>query len=328
MFFSNNTALYSAERRARCLAARTAHTDAHHFFLGTLSLREANEVQMLQFDEDTSELSKARSFAHPHEVWCIAASPADENLLATTYSDGGSFGAALWRLPASEGEGGSGSAEEMEQLQTLPCSPAENGRGNVRSVMWDPFTADEDDAQIAAVHERGVVVWKVGESDAPHAQLRLGEEAPIGAAAWDPHHPNELTVASGCAINSYDLRAVRRAVKKGAATDATVHSIANAHSAPVKDVDYNPNKPWNIVSAGDDSFIKVSCRCIARWTRLDCLHYCDVSKILTLDPRDPFSSLPTSPHLPPSLTPLFQLSSGTCEKQAHRSRSSTATRTG
>ena len=303
MFFSNSTALYSADRRARCIAARLAHTDAHHFFIGTLSLREPNEVQLLKFDEDSSELVKARSFAHPHEVWSIAPSPEDADVLATTFNDGGSYGAALWQLPADGGDGG---VEEMEQLQTFPCDAA--ARGNVQRMLWDPFTADEEDAQIAAVHDSGIAIWKLGAiGDAPFAQLRFGSDAaPIGAAAWDPHHPNELTAASGGGIYSYDLRAVRRAARGGAADiDAAVHSIPTAHSSPIHDIDYNPNKPWNLVSAGDDSFIKVR-------RALSPRHRPSRRGLTPL-------SLPLSPSLP---------SSGTFEKQRRQSKSSRGTPTG
>ncbi len=43
--------------------------------------------------------------------------------------------------------------------------------------------------------------------------------------------------------------------------DSQTSSIESAHGSGgiIRDIDFNPNKPWHFLTAGDDSKIKVSC---------------------------------------------------------------------
>lgn len=54
---------------ARALTARAAETDKIHFFCGTQSLRQENQVHLLEYDEERGVLDKT---VHPHsqgEIW-------------------------------------------------------------------------------------------------------------------------------------------------------------------------------------------------------------------------------------------------------------------
>nr|XP_027208818.1 EARP-interacting protein homolog [Penaeus vannamei] len=89
--------------QARALAAHTAETEKINFLVGTQSLRRTNQVQLIEFDDDTSLVTK-QTFEHPAgEVWRICAAPQSVNLIATVYNNTqdycGEFGAAIWRLP-------------------------------------------------------------------------------------------------------------------------------------------------------------------------------------------------------------------------------------
>ena len=69
--------------------------------------------------------------------------------------------------------------------------------------------------------------------------------ARLSKAAWDPHHAHEFAAVAGGDIYGYDLRLSK-----------TVHTIYGAHADVVMDLDYNPNKPYCLVSCGDDCMIR------------------------------------------------------------------------
>lgn len=54
---------------ARALTARAAEADKIHFFCGTQSLRQENQVHLLEYDEERGVLDKT-VYAHAHgEIW-------------------------------------------------------------------------------------------------------------------------------------------------------------------------------------------------------------------------------------------------------------------
>ncbi|CAN0484935.1 unnamed protein product, partial [Ectocarpus sp. 12 AP-2014] len=65
------------------------------------------------------------------------------------------------------------------------------------------------------------------------------------AAAWDPHRPVEVATAASCSVTCWDLRTMK----------ATT-SVAEAHRFAVRDLDYNPNKPFCLATCGEDRLIK------------------------------------------------------------------------
>ena len=85
-----------------------------------------------------------------------------------------------------------------------------------------------------------------------HDALRVGDWCP-GATAWDPHNQ------STCAIGSFSKLCIADTRKM-----EITQQIPDAHQGGVRDVDYNPNKPLTLITAGDDRKIKVwdlrSCR--------------------------------------------------------------------
>ena len=61
----------------------------------------------------------------------------------------------------------------------------------------------------------------------------------------DPNQKNLISCAFDNHIGCYDLRSNKIAYK-----------IAEAHSGRILDIDYNPNKPYNLVSGGQDCEVK------------------------------------------------------------------------
>ena len=54
---------------ARALSARAGETDKIHFFCGTQSLRQENQVHLLEYDEERGILDKTVFFHSQGEIW-------------------------------------------------------------------------------------------------------------------------------------------------------------------------------------------------------------------------------------------------------------------
>jgi WD40 repeat protein len=72
---------------------------------------------------------------------------------------------------------------------------------------------------------------------------------------------DQLTVASGPSLIGLDLRSSKFVayifllhLKN---KYSTVFSIPKAHESYLIDLDYNPNKPYHMITGGDDGFIRV-----------------------------------------------------------------------
>ena len=93
--------------------------------------------------------------------------------------------------------------------------------------------------------------------------LSNGGDVPLSSSSFltgfsqgrfDPHHRNEIVAIVGGHVYGYDLR------QCDTTTDATTilpaWCILNAHTQMTYDVDYNPNKPYCLMTCGDDCLIK------------------------------------------------------------------------
>lgn len=58
---------------ARALAARAGETEKINFFCGTQSLRNENQVHLLEYDEERGILDKTVHQHSPGEIWLVSA---------------------------------------------------------------------------------------------------------------------------------------------------------------------------------------------------------------------------------------------------------------
>lgn len=121
-------------KSARAIAA-LHDTERCRFIVGTVSLREANTVSVLEYDTEANTLL-TQAYVHKQEVWHIAPSPTNASMLATCHNDAAGKGhrASLWRFPR-EGRPDAG-APTLDHLVEFG---AENA--SVLQVLWPPHGA-------------------------------------------------------------------------------------------------------------------------------------------------------------------------------------------
>ncbi|KAK3262816.1 hypothetical protein CYMTET_28348, partial [Cymbomonas tetramitiformis] len=186
--------------------------------IGTLCLREANEIHVIDYDAESEAVKCVNLIPHQHEIWHLAPCPFDPVKLFTCYNTGSNYMSTLWE--ASPADSGKGSLKELTTLEGLKTP--------IRSMLWSP----KDAPAVLSVEEEALRTWSLDGSRAvATASSQQAEELQHGlwAAAWDPHDLNAVATVSGNSLAFWDLRTMQRS-----------QSVEQAHSNALRDVDFNP----------------------------------------------------------------------------------------
>lgn len=143
-------------------------------------------------------------------------------------------------------------------LETKCTLDASHESSRIVDVVWRGDNHDEDTASpgdVLTLEEQGTVTqWDISlgmaESTKSIAATSSSEDSsrlPAIASprvVWDPHHGHSFAVSWGRSLRFLDSRS------------STVETkIPNAHRYGVADIDYNPNKPHVLATAGYDGLI-------------------------------------------------------------------------
>ncbi|EFJ30103.1 WD40 repeat protein [Selaginella moellendorffii] len=232
---SQNT--YGVKYQARCIAAVVADTQRTRFLVGTLSLREENEIHLLQIGDKTGALAFDGLYTHPSEIWGLSACPFDVSILSTVYASAGEFGAAIWKLP----ERARGAANTP--LQKLASLDGHTQR--IKCTLWFPKGKHH---QIVSIDAENLYVWDLDPSGKPAKELGRVSSGlqQMAGGCWSPHDVDIVATACGTSLKCWDLRTMREA-----------STVDQAHAGQVRDLDYNPKRQHTIVTSGDDSKVRV-----------------------------------------------------------------------
>ena len=226
-----------------------------------------DQIRLLRYFEEDEAIECSAVYAHKHEVISLAACPHDASLIASVFNTAPRLRAAVWRMPelpglgdaadaptADDGDSSSAAPRDMTLLADLPAAGDDDG-SDVRSVLWRPVRDGANAMSLISVETSAVRLWSLHEGgsgpsalSAADRVLETGDASFIGGAAWDPHHVNEVAVAADSSVHCWDLRSGQRA--RGIEGVVPIGSV-------VRDISYNPNKPWHLATAGDDFRAKV-----------------------------------------------------------------------
>jgi hypothetical protein len=74
------------------LCAQSGENEIKRFLIGTQSLKNKNEVHLIEYDDETNTLAKS-VFEHDFgEIWHISASPLNKSAFLTCYNAPGKTG--------------------------------------------------------------------------------------------------------------------------------------------------------------------------------------------------------------------------------------------
>eukprot|EP01083_Nonionella_stella_P036430 99399_1 len=245
--FDTVSSFYGLSHQGRCLAAQLGETERHCFLVGSRSVRGANEVTLLEFDEDSQEIIRRGAFTHAAEVESLSARPSEASDFFSCYASfgggaSGSLRATLWRMPSEDDL----ETEDDGELEEILSLSGEKGSG-VKRVIWETSEIDSTDESIVSLTDENFSLWRLdrGSSSVEDPLWTSPTLSGVTAGCWDPHHPNRFVSVNDSDLQWWDFRAKEQS-----------GHVPNAHSQRVLDVDYNPNKPYHVVTGGEDRRIR------------------------------------------------------------------------
>jgi len=228
--------VYYCRQAARCVAPLPGgEPGRHRFMVGTCALQQRNEIHVVEFSEDTAEVVCKQALSHPDEVWLLSASPTDPSKILTHSMSKGQHALRLWSAPDP-------STAEATLTQLCSVADSEVQLANIKSVLWDPH--HEGNLVVADTEALHVFSGVASSSTFKEAaSLQVGQRC--SGACFDPHHPHQVSSVDDTHLKTWDLRASKLAFKK-----------EQAHLFGARDVDYNPNVPYQVLTCGEDATLR------------------------------------------------------------------------
>lgn len=228
--------VYFCRQAARCVASSSGGDNGRHRFLvGTCAPRQRNEIHVVEFAEDTAEVVCRQTLPHEDEVWLLSVSPTDPRQILTYTSGRSSPALRLWR--ASDPDAGEASLQQISSI-----SNEETPFTAVKSALWDPH----NEGNMVVADSEAVHVFHSATGSERFAKLltlHVGQRC--SGACLDPHHPQQVSTVDDTHLKTWDLRASRLAFKRD-----------DAHLFGARDVDYNPNVPYQVLTTGEDATLR------------------------------------------------------------------------
>ncbi|KAF0699462.1 Aste57867_9969 [Aphanomyces stellatus] len=230
---------HEGKRIARCVDAVHGESDQQRFVLGTCtpSTKKLNQLQLLGAD-----LTLLRTYSHANPIQHFTMCPLPQqthNVLTTFVSERNEPTFAVWKMANVEDPASGNDTSQLNLLaQVTTDSP-------IIRTIWNP-TEDSNGASMASLNAMSISTWTLADGGGKEiTKLSIGEGKQLTSLAWDPHHRQQITATVDEAMHTWDLRSGKVA-----------HKIDKAHLQCTRDVDYNPNKPYHVVSGGDDGKVK------------------------------------------------------------------------
>lgn len=252
--------IYGLEFQSRALCALNCLSNdvtSVRFAVGTQSLKNENQVHLLEYSEETNTLSKCVFRHQEGEIWHMCSSNAHPSLLVTCYSETESIQGknknhcTLWKFPCDV-------STNLIDEDVVASAPLEkvcdlNETSNVNEIGRTAQFQPEDGKQVMLLAENKLLLWDL-ESHKLQSTIPVefgsskSRSNKITTFRWRPHsNCGFVGIASGTSVYSRDLR-----VKSSSASNSFAWTISNAHGQLVRNLDFNPNAQYYLATCGDD----------------------------------------------------------------------------
>jgi WD40 repeat protein len=264
--FSNQSAEVSLNAPVRTMDAVRADKVDSRFIVGSCSSSDQNHLHVVRFHSEVNQLGVDAALPHPTgPVADICTSPSDKSVVLTRAED--STFATLWKIPREIMD----KTDEVldfdddDNNDDLPDAAVASMEEQAKlehdtklvDIQWrGAFDEEQPSAllgDILTLDQKGTITqWDVslGTAESNRKISALVEESQWNLPprmAWDPHNVDATAVSSGTSIHLVDWRANP--------SMGTVESF-QCHRYGIMDLDYNPNKPFVLTTAGQDGLLK------------------------------------------------------------------------
>ena len=239
--------IYGLEFQCRALASVEADTDCVKFLVGTQSLKAPNQVHEITLDEEARTLGKKVFNHEAGEVWDIASSPSNPQILSTRFSSVESdgiqkTGASIWKRPEFD--------DSLELLCKLESVEEKNLE--IAALSWMPGSGCSSSHQVMVLAENTLVLHDINEvTDGKSKIISTGRlegkgHTHLNGGSWNPHQNcQQFATINEHHVRGWDVRTMTQS-----------WMIQECLSTTVRSIDFNPNKQYILATAGDDASVR------------------------------------------------------------------------
>jgi len=167
--------IYGLTCKTRCINAQLAEHNKTRFLVGTLSLKEENEIHLIEYREEENDIKCVYIYNHHNEIWSLSPCPIDPSLFFTaSNSSNNIFRASLWKMKDDD--------PTLEEVFELP-----GHTGEIKSLLWNPSEKSLESA--ISLDDNQIHYWKIDQSTAKQASvMSIGPKYKFLAVSWNPLH--------------------------------------------------------------------------------------------------------------------------------------------
>lgn len=248
VMFSSQSAEISLGVPCRCVSAIWGDKVDSRFVVASCNVQAPNNLYVLRFLE-VNEVALDAILPHASAVSRLVCSRNDPDLVMAVPEH--SMVAQMYRLPTATGGDGGDTSDALGAPLELEAVSAFQAEDVVLDVAWRDVSEDSNAAVVMLDRSGRVSQWDVevatqlANKDGHAAKTTIQQRV-----VWDPHsHGTAVAVTRGTAVQILDWRS------DSSVPGGFVDSFT-AHRNPVMDLDYNPNKPYVLTTAGQDGLLK------------------------------------------------------------------------
>ncbi|ORX51811.1 WD40 repeat-like protein [Piromyces finnis] len=238
--------VYGINHKTRCMVSQEAEQEKNRFIIGTQDPRNDNEIHLLEFNEDECDISSI-IFKHPGEVWSITAHPYLSDMIFTTYKipNSQTMETSLWKMNTVDVTENTVTEYKLDNMATF------NSNYKIKKIICEPT---ESATKLATLEDNTISVWDINNITNTSESIRqytipsnqYNDKIQLTAGVWSPHSNDIFVTTNNENVFTWDCR-----------KDGVGMKIENAHEMLINDIDYNPNKPYFIATAGNDCNVKL-----------------------------------------------------------------------
>lgn len=257
--FSDESAEISLDIPCRsACAVRADRIESSRFLVGSCAgPSEGNYLHVVRVNNDVNDVSVDAKIPHDGPIEAMCSSPEDRTLVCTANSFSTLF---LNKIPDAvmtqgDDDGGGGALDSaisssMDQVLSIETN------GIVSDMCWGESIEDDSTTgrgELLFITRSGHLTQFDVQSTQSLRTAHFESKFIAGCCprvSWDPHaNGNAVAVTAGKRVHILDWRA------DSSIPTGTVDSF-QAHRQAVTAIDYNPNKPYVLATAGQDALIK------------------------------------------------------------------------
>ena len=228
--FTATSSVYAANYSSRALCSRKASKESHMFLIGTCSLHDDNDINIIEYQEDSNSIISIASFHHHDHINALETSSHDPDLfISSSLNKSNKYGLTMWRIPnhIENIDSSNTSTDTSGKLQEIATLDTDSTRLSVAKWhhMKDTIISSDCHQLISySISDADVVVnTKLNFPKTENQNSKLV----VPCLAWDPHSAATLcATAVGSTLHICDLRKAEIASSLTQAHDGLIRYIS------------------------------------------------------------------------------------------------------